>query len=915
VPARSVLADAIAASPTRLCVIAGGPGLGKSNVLWRVAEHPAAGLCVAPHDLRLSSDLQQVLLQQVAALLHTIADEENVEQIGRRLLTAAGSLAAGAARELATSVALRLFEVATAGVGPKVAQRLKPLYDEFAAQGTRSKAYEVGELLRPDPLDLLLEFLEVSTELTEGSLTLRVDEAQNVDDRGLRLLADLSRALPDRTRVVVAWRTSTRAERDALVRLVELAPQLELHDLQPLTSSELNEWLQASQAAGLDAEKVRELTAGSPLVIADALRRGLPSTQAGAVRELVARTLETLRPETRAALARFAVLSRRPPNAELLKIAEVDEPDLARIEVDFRDAGLFSGAGEEGPWLHELRREAVIDLLLDEPARAAACRAAADAIAPRAFVNDDWQLELLGLVRGAHSTYHEHAAERVLIDLPWDQVALLAANLELVERSQRMTAIDPLLRYARDVWHATGDLVAALEQLTQAGLLQLRDDGGTPWVGRDPWSPAVAALLCGLCLEHLGRRPIRDLVGSVVTFGLQSLLGGAEGHFARLGDAGQHDLVCLAHAVLPGDSRAEPRPTLVARLSFRDVPMPLVAWYADAVSRDEAIAELRGFAQPLFGNQLRVQRVAPLPTGPEPCTRFLYALGRAMGVGREELDEAREASPPLSIDESLLRRLRTFDLLWELATPGERAAMELDERTAFAWTIQDDWFWEAEVHGGRRGVEEMRLAHAVRFGPLTRFRLVEALALTPDEDVLGPRGQAPPPGRDLPEVEAVEMALERADGYNGTLPPLVLPVEPSRLAELCREALERELVTAEHLRDRLPLPRSDRAPGALEPWSLMLLVPATTSADEMWMRGEPWCVYAWESACRVDVQVAAIDGLSPGDTMMQAARALEDHGYEPRGRVESFGIALATDFLASVLGYRPQDLRLHWPLG
>src|SRR5687767_14187014 len=89
IPARDRLAAEIVASSARLCVIAGGPGLGKSSVLSAVSGHGLGALFAAPVALRRSSDAQQMLLRQVGVVLQTIAYEENVEQIARRLLAAA----------------------------------------------------------------------------------------------------------------------------------------------------------------------------------------------------------------------------------------------------------------------------------------------------------------------------------------------------------------------------------------------------------------------------------------------------------------------------------------------------------------------------------------------------------------------------------------------------------------------------------------------------------------------------------------------------------------------------------------------------------------------------------------------------------------------------------------------------------
>jgi hypothetical protein len=860
--------------------------------------------------LRLSHDLEQVLLRQVAALLQAVADEENVEQMASRLLDASASLAVGAAREVVASVALRLFDVATGGLGPQLVERLRPLRDEFLSRGASAAADEVAEFLRPNPLDVLVGFLRVAVELSDHPLTLRVDEAQNVDERGLRLLADLAMELPQGVRLMVAWRTTTEDERASLSRLKQLAPAIDYRELEPLTAAELTQWLAAAQAIGVDPREMLARTAGSPLVVSDALRQGLPSSEQQAVAELVGRAVSNLDESAASALFKLAVLSRRPPPHVLSALTGLSACEILSVDEQLLDAGLVSGRAEDGPWLHELRRQAVLGLMTDERVRAETSRAAADALAGLAVSDDSWQPEQLRLVREARPTYDPDELEVVLLDLSWDRIALLAAHLELAAVDHPAVVVDPLLRYAREVWEARGDLVRELELLTQEGLLEMDDDSQR--VHRESWPAGAIALLCARCLEQLGRRPLADLAGSVVAVGLGRHLSGASGYFTRVGPADAHSLVRLAHAVLPGESREHLRPTLLAEVDFRDVPMPLVAWFDDAGRCTDALANLQGLTQPLFGKRLRVRSVTTLPGGPVPTERFMRSLEVALGVPRGGVDDVREASPAMSIDEYMNRRLQTLELLWELGSAPERAAMELDERIALAWTVLEEWFWEAEIHGGRRGVHPLPLSEQIQLGPLISFRLVETLALSPAERALGPRGQTPPPGHDLPEVDAVEHVLERAAAYNGTLPPRTVTIEPVALSQQLREALVRDWDSAASLRARLNLPAPAAPTFRL---ALTVLLPAAKDSSGLWARGVPWCVYAWERSDVIDARVAMIEGLSgggDGDELEQVDQVLAGQGVSRGPKVDSFGIAEAQSFLAEILGYRATDVVLRW---
>jgi len=885
-------------------IVSGKSGIGKSAVLDLVATVDGA-VIPSLHRLARSDDLDQVLLAQLGEALQQIAEEQDLEAIAARLRAAVEKVGMKFGREVAAAAALGFFDALTAGAGPRLLKRLAPLRKEFAAQGAPGAIARLEQVRRPSTLGIVLEFAAVTAELSgERPVVLRIDEGQRLDERGWRLLADLAERLSPGVRLVVAWSKEKEAARDALLELLaEDCGCIEI-ELVPLDRDQLQTW-HPEAFVGEAAERVLNLTGGSPLVIDDAVRVGLPISRADAVSELVERAMRSLEEPVQDAVRRLSVLARRPPAEELAAL--VAPHDWAQVEARLARTGLLASTGESLPWIHELRRQAVL-ATMDKAERAAAARRAYDALASRASGDDSWQLELLSLVHEARDTWELEAPERRVAELEWDAISVLAAHLELAPTEEPSVTADPLLRYARTSWDASEDVELSLEPLQAQRLIFFKGADYPLRVWRTDRLDDVLALVCARCLERLGRRPVFDLAGSVVLWGAREALGSPLHRFARVGEAGVHTLVRLADSVLPDHPRDEPHATLIATLRFRQVRVALVASYETLAERDAAVAALSTLNVPLFGKQLLVRHAMALPAEPTPSRRWLLALERALDIDRGELDDDRELPEPLPQEVALARKLDTYKVVWELADEAERAAMDLDRRMSLAWTTQDEWFVELEIHGGREGITSTRLPPVFSAEPLSFFRLEEALRLSDEEKLIGPRGRTPPPGRDVPEIEALEQLDERAAAYDDTLPPLAVEVEPAALEALFRSALKRELEIATAFRERLPV----SAATPVQPLALLLLVPSRPDAEGWTVRGEPWCAFAWRRAPRMAVTVRALEEIgSPFEDA--TTRALEDAGLVLDQDHVSNGWANMHSWLAEALGYRTECIALRWP--
>jgi hypothetical protein len=855
--------------------------------------------------LARSEDLDQVILRDLGITLSQILGEEDMTAVADRLRAAVRALAPRVGREVAAGFAMRLLDAASGGLASELRSRLTPLREEFAAQGAAGVATALEGVLRPDPLAVVLEFA-MATEGVAGNRTvvLRIDQAQRLKEDGVRLLADLAERSPEGLRVILAWSTEREPDRDRLERLLADAVNCLAISLEPLNQAELRAWAPPGLAAAPD--QVLALTGGSPLVIDDATRFGLPNTNRDVIGELVDRALDRLDDEVRDVLCRIAVFGQRPPEQVLRTLA--DPADWSRVEAQLRQLGLLSGGEDAAGWLHELRRDVVIDAM-PENLRPAAARRAYELLRPYAEMDDSWQLELLTLARQAAPSWAADSAERRVLELDWDQVATLAAHLELAPAASPRVGAVQLLRYARTSWEASAQVDTALERLvTSEELLALGAERYPLLVKRDPFDGDLTALLCGRCIERLGRRPVPDLAGSIVLWGVREALGSPLDRFAKVGDADVHSLVRLADAVLPDHDRDAPPPALIAALRFRGSSVALVAAYETAAERDTAVAALRNLHLPLFGKQLFVERAMALPSAPSASSRWLRAVERVLGADRDGIDDVRESLPPPSLADSVHRKLHTYQAVFELATQEERWAMEMDRHMALVWTTQDEWLVEAEIHGGREGVTSTRMPSAFADDPLSYFRLEEALALSPEEKLVGPRSRTPPSTNDLPEIEALEQLEERAAAYDGTLPRAEVLLDPVSLQTRLEAALELELQTAIALAERLPFLEDRPAPS---PLGLVLIIPSHSSAEGLDWGDSPACAFYWRQSKVTTVDVVALDRLD-APFEQAAVKALEGAGMELDQGHLHYGWSRLDLLLASVLGYRIESVAPRW---
>lgn len=905
VPVRLQQAGRAATTSSPVVFVSGPAGIGKTSLLDLVADRSQGALLPPIWQLARSEDLDQVILRGLGIALSQIVGEEDVTAVADRLRAAVAALAPRVGREVAAGFAMRLLDAASGGLASELRTRLTPLREEFAAQGAAGVAAALEGVLRPDPLAVVLEFA-TATEAVAGNRTivLRIDQAQRLKEDGVRLLADLAERSPGGLRLILAWSTKREPDRDRLKRLLADAVDCLEIALEPLDQAELRAWAPPGLAAA--PEQVLALTGGSPLVIDDATRFGLPDTNRDVIDELVDRALDRLDPEVRDVLCRIAVFGQRPPEPVLRALAE--PADWPTVEAQLRQLGLLSGGEGAHGWLHELRRGVVVDALPEE-LRPAVARRAYELLRPYAEMDDSWQLELLMLARQAAQAWEPDSAERRVLELDWDQVATLAAHLELAPTSLPRVGAVQLLRYARNSWEGSAQVDAALESLvTSEELLTFGADRYPLLVKRDPSVDDLTALLCGRCIERLGRRPVPDLAGSIVLWGVREALGSPLERFARVGDADVHSLVRLADAVLPDHDRDNPPPALIAALRFRGSSVALVAAYESDAERDTALAALRDLHLPLFGKQLFVERAMALPSTPSASARWLRAVERLLGAEREGIDDVRESSPPPSLAESVRRKLRTYEAVFELATQEERWAMEMDRHMALVWTTQDEWLVEAEIHGGREGVTSTRMPSAFADDPLSYFRLEEALALSPEEKLVGPRSRTPPSTNDLPEIEACEQLEERAAAYDGTLPRAEVLLEPVSLQSRLEAALELELQTAIALAERLPFLQDRPAPS---PLGLVLIIPSHSSAEGLDWGDSPACAFYWRQSEVTTVDVVALDRLD-APFEQAAVKALEGAGMELDQGHLHYGWSRLDLLLASVLGYRIESVALRW---
>jgi len=126
------------------------------------------------------------------------------------------------------------------------------------------------------------------------------------------------------------------------------------------------------------------------------------------------------------------------------------------------------------------------------------------------------------------------------------------------------------------------------------------------------------------------------------------------------------------------------------------------------------------------------------PVGPVPSRRFLKAAERLLGKSISTPVASRVTSivldQPLAPEDALRRKAAALHTIRERSGELERVAMQLDKPVGYAYFSDGDSFLEAEILGGREGIEPLATRPDAGWDdPYAMFRVAQMLNLQPQE--------------------------------------------------------------------------------------------------------------------------------------------------------------------------------------
>jgi hypothetical protein len=915
---RTELIQRIARSQAPVTLIVGDSGIGKSTVLTGAQEASDDAIAPQPRTLPLAGGvLQRAFLEALGdAVAELAADQGSAAAIGERLVNAARKLAEDRAHGLAIALGKELLGVVKARLGPDVGDAVADYIRQLKTTGDESLAARISAAADPGVVSLLIAFChEVGDLAHRRSVLLALDAGERLRGEDIRLLGEVSEALPDAVRIRVAMSTHTPAHQEKADQLRIEA--VSIVQVPPLDEPAVGAWLGAEGLPRELALDVLRATSGYALHIGDLvqhLRAGGAIADVPLNRQFFDRTMEAwnaLDRHAKAAVRRLCVFGAPLPAERTERMLELNPSERAQLEDDLLRSRIFSEEVNGRPWFHEQRRQVLLTQVLSNGERAEASADAVEELLALGQQTESFErvAELAGLVGNAVRLLaaDEQLASAVALDE--DELAIAGALLELIDAEDPAVLGDVLLVYARETFGGA-NLVDALQRLGKRGLVAIVEDADAGAVAVVPYwhKPLVMTALIGRCMNELGRMPVPSVARALFQSEILPRLGRFE--TGKLG-LGWGSAAALAEeipnlrqptsglVVVTSDLGAN----LLIRAAYAGRPMYGVFTFGSAELRDQAHQAVAGFSTEVLGEPLHVTTVLDHPLDPVPARRFLRAAERLTGENFFA-STTLTLDAPLQQEEAMRRKAQALRLIRDRCGAEERLAAQLEQPTGLAWsretTDEGEQLIEVEIRGGREGVEEVDLQPAyVPGNPFEAFRLGDELKLSPGERIArNTVHHSREPSRQDPVLEVISLLHQRSRAFNRAQkrsPEVGL--EPASLAERLTSAARRTLEDARALA-AIPLGDEHAELTAQKTYAVIQLNPAHVGSDSVVLYKS---LPAPDGSEEVFVGINEVGQWPPTD--MPFTQTMNEHFGLDLGEKDYVSSARLPFFLADALGF------------
>lgn len=536
---RAALIDRLVRSRAAVTLLVGDSGIGKSTVL-SAAQKRSRQQAIAPPPRTMARGgavLQNALLQVLAdAVAEIITTDGNAKHAASLLKDAAKRLAQDRGQELAKALGKELLNLVRGRLGSDAGDLIGAYIAELRTAFDEQLGSRISAAIDPGVVGLLVDLSsEISKLAGERDVLLALDSGERLRNADVRVLADLSDALPDGIRVRVALSTHDVSQRQKADYLASESSSTAVIDVEPLEAEAIDEWL---ADVGIDPKlspDVGRLSGGYGLHLGDLiehLRQGGVIEEAPLNEQFARRTREAWRALDSATAAKaraISVFGDPLPLERLERFLSVTPHERGEFEDRLVAARIFSVEVNGQRWFHEQRRLFVVNEILDSDERASASAAAAqellqmydDGIDPPRFA------ELARLVAVAPGLTESDEKLAAVTELHRDAVAVAASLMELIDDAAPHPVVggDELLTYAMTVFGARGDLVSAVQELKDRELVVIVEDQGRTAVVPFGWMAITGATISGRSEIEFGRRPIPQVGSAVFELEIKPRLG------------------------------------------------------------------------------------------------------------------------------------------------------------------------------------------------------------------------------------------------------------------------------------------------------------------------------------------------------------------------------------------------------
>ena len=763
----------------------------------------------------------------------------------------------------------------------------------------------------------VLAFISEVAEITGRRLVLRFDAGEVLADADFALLGELASRGIDAFLLLV----TVNAQHPGI------APKLAIleargatrHDLSPLVTEEINEWLRdASVPEEVWPTIIRE-SAGYPFFIDELIvlyglgRLGDVVNAPSGFNRLLRETWSTLDRQQQVIATTLSCFPEPPAPAFISEHLGMSPIEWTTARLALRDSRVFVTRPDGIIWFHDRRRDFIWRELLDADARAAVADAAS--VALRTVVEKTnsifvWVLVAIpGLLRAGAPSVTADPYMSQISQLSHDELAIMFSLIELTDTtSPNGPAVDTTAvgRFALSRLDLPQDPIAALESLAHRGfLLSQSNQRVSVTIGIFPSTFAFIALVAQIS-ESFRRTPIPRLGTATFDRFIRPLIGDFDLASISVGQGSRRthrdSFDALRKANL-GERDIGTSPTLGIDYLVGPQPITTTVVFKSVHDRDLAEVALRQHEPDSGVDAVHIETIDRLP----PARIRLARVARA-------LTEFADNPTSSSILEHARHRTRIMEAVRRTLNPDEASAINWVEPRSLLLDIADAGGSWAEVRlrgGDEAAVTEIILPEGAGLlaDPLIELKLRREGQIDNNHTMDGwsIHSRSTLSERKSALQEVLDELKKRTQAFNRGLAAVPVPVDPSALEDLIRE----ERRAGRDLLDAIVNTGLTKSMPADDDSSVHVFLYLHDDEEvffEGWMAS---AIHADDHQNNVTVQF-----LRPGQphpSFMTTADELEQFGLPPRDTLKAVENGDAESVLAPLLGWDREDVRLARP--